>query len=184
MPSTTQAHYLSIKDYLLGEHDGDYKHEYVDGMAYAMAGASVNHNQISANVMMNLMLPLKGKPCRPFSSDLMLKTSDTSYRYPDVMVVCDDQFIDDYSTDSPTLLVEVLSSGTRKVDKRDKLEEYLRLPSLMEYVLIEQDIVEVEVFRRSAGWRPVYYYVGDVILFESIGVELGVDEIYERVVFS
>jgi hypothetical protein len=55
------------------------------------------------------------------------------------------------------------------------------MPSLQEYMLIEQDTVEVEVFRRSDSCRPSYYYWGDMVVLESVGLSLSVESIYERV---
>ncbi len=60
--------------------------------------------------------------------------------------------------------------------------EYLQLPSLLEYVLIEQDFVEVEVLRRSDGWQPSYYYLGDEVWLESVDLRMPVTDVYERVV--
>ena len=181
MALARQMAYLSIEAYLAGERESETRHEYIDGVAYAMAGASVNHNQITANMLTSLMLHLRGQECRPFSSDLLVRTGKDRYRYPDVVVVCHDQFLDDYSTESPVLIVEVLSKATRQLDRQAKRLEYLQLPSLLEYVLIEQDRVEVEVFRRSHGWQPSYYYWGDTVLLESVGLSLSVESIYERV---
>jgi len=48
-------------------------------------------------------------------------------------------------------------------------------------VLIEQDIVSVEVLRKSNNWRTEYYSLGDFVPFESIGLTLAVEEIYDRV---
>lgn len=83
---------------------------------------------------------------------------------------------------NPLLLIEVMSHSTRKTDKEIKRLEYLQLPSLMEYALIEQDFVEIEVLRRSQNWQPSYYYLGDEIVFESIGLHRPVLDIYQRVV--
>ena len=41
--------------------------------------------------------------------------------------------------------------------------------------------MEVEVFRRSQGWQPSYYYWGDTIQLESLGVSITVEDIYELV---
>lgn len=181
MPLAKQINYLSEQDYLSGERNSEIRHEYVNGTAYAMAGASVNHNQITANMLTSLKVQLKGSNCRPFSSDLLVKTGHERYRYPDVVVVCNNQFLDDYSTNSPMFIVEVLSKATRQSDRQGKRLEYLQLSSLQEYMLIEQDSVEVEVFRRSQGWQPSYYYWGDTIQLESLGVAITVEDIYELV---
>ena len=180
MALAVQNDYLSVEAYLQGERSSEIRHEYIEGVAYAMAGASVNHNQITVNLLTSLMIHLRGKECRPFSSDLLVKTGKERYRYPDV-VVCNEQFLDEYSTDLPVLIVEVLSKGTRQRDRQEKRLEYLQLPSLMEYMLIEQDTVEVEVFRRSQGWQPSYYYWGDTVVLESVDLSITVTEIYERV---
>jgi Uma2 family endonuclease len=43
----------------------------------------------------------------------------------------------------------VLSNSTEKVDRREKWFGYRQLPSLEEYVLIDQERQWVEIFRRS-----------------------------------
>lgn len=180
MPLAEQHNQLSVEDYLEGERQSEIRHEFADGSVYAMAGASINHNQITANLLTSLVTHLRGTSFRPFSSDLLVRTSKDNYRYPDVTVVCDGQFLDDYSTGSPTILIEVLSKGTHQLDRQIKRLEYINLPSLQEYVLVEQERVEVEVFRRSQGWQPSYYW-NDVVELESVGMSLSVQSIYEQV---
>ncbi|MCK5917242.1 MAG: Uma2 family endonuclease [Cocleimonas sp.] len=173
---------LTVKEYLKGEKQSDIKYEYADGQMYAMAGASLKHNIITANIFGLLWNHLKNQSCFPLSSDMLLETSSTQYRYPDVMVICDnDSSDDDYIRKNPLIIIEVLSKSTRKKDKVEKRQEYLALPSLQEYVLIEQNFTEIDVQRRSESWRSSYYYLGDEITFESVDVTLSVEDIYQRV---
>ena len=79
------------------------------------------------------------------------------------------------------IIVEVLSKSTRRKDETTKRRLYQTLPSLQEYVLIEQDIVDVEICRRSEGWVSEHYFMGDEITFAAIDLTLSVNEIYERV---
>jgi len=58
---------------------------------------------------------------------------------------------------------------------------YLNKPSLQEYVLIEQDFVDIEIVRRTENWQSKHYFMGDEISFESIDLSLSVEEIYQRV---
>lgn len=177
-----QLNYMSVIDYLAGERLSSEKYEYVAGQVYAMAGAKLNHNIITANLSALFWVSLRGKPCFPVTSDLLIKTAHDRYRYPDVVVVCnDDPSQDDYVRERPILVVEVISESTRRTDKTDKRLEYIALPSLLEYVLVEQDIAEVTVYRRSAGWQPSYYYLGQDVRLESIHTTLKVEDIYERV---
>ena len=102
------------------------------------------------------------------------------YFYPDVVVACNQDGESDF-TESPRLIVEVLSESTRKFDKNLKRQIYQAIPTLEEYVLIEQDRVEIEISRKSTNWQPVFYFIDDDITFESIGLTLPVLEIYTRV---
>ena len=174
--------HITVEDYLSSEQISELKHEYSDGQVYAMAGASIKHNIINANIFALLWMHLNGQSCFPLSSDMLLEISKTKYRYPDVMVICDDDSSnDDYIRKNPLIIVEVLSKSTRKKDKTEKRDEYLSLPSLQEYVLIEQDYAEIDVQRRNNSWQSAYYFLGDKITFESVDVTLSVEDIYQRV---
>ncbi|MDD2759891.1 MAG: Uma2 family endonuclease [Methylomonas sp.] len=172
--------WISIEDYLAGELLGDIKHEYIDGQVYAMSGASRNHDRIAGNVFGELRNHLRNQPCEPFTSDVKVKVGNYFF-YPDSMVVCDELEPHQYYTETPVLIVEVLSKSTRRTDETIKRRLYQTIPSLQEYVLIEQDIVDVEVCRRSEGWVSNHYFLGDQAWFESVDLVLDVAEIYARV---
>ncbi|MBU0654569.1 MAG: Uma2 family endonuclease [Gammaproteobacteria bacterium] len=183
MPSLAEKFdYISVEDYLAGERDSEVKHEYVDGQVYAMAGASVRHNLIAGNLYALLWNHLRDASCFPLTSDMLLKTNKTKFRYPDLMVVCEgDSSDDDYIREQPVLVVEVLSRSTRRKDKTEKRTEYLALPSVQEYVLVEQEYAEVEVQRRRSHWQPEYFYLGQELMLESVNVSLSIEELYRRV---
>ena len=180
------AHYkiddISEQNYLEGEKLSEIKHEYVDGEVYAMAGASKNHQRLIARLVQKIANHLDNTPCEVFSSDIKVRADNgKKYFYPDVLVVCSDDNTDDYYTESPRIIVEVLSKSTRKWDNRLKRHVYQAMPSLEEYVLIEQDFVEIEVCRKADLWQPMHYYLGDDITFTSIGLSVSVVDIYQRV---
>jgi len=181
MPQIKQPTFISPEMYLKGELTNEIKHEYVNGQTFAMAGASENHNTISLNVVSEFRMHLKKTPCRPFASDMKLKTSTGSYRYPDIMVICDNETEDKYFKTKPVILVEVLSRSTRKIDEKEKLIEYINIPTLKEYVIIEQDVADITVYRKSDDWRSTHYFLGEEIHFESIDLTIPVSEIYLHV---
>lgn len=172
--------YLSEVEYLATEPASEVKREYIDGQVYAMAGAGYNHNCISANMLGEFRNHLKGTPCATFMADIKVRLGK-DYVYPDVLVDCSKMSGDDYFSTAPVIIVEVLSRSTRKTDTTTKLIRYINLPSLQEYVLIEPDIVSVQVLRRNKNWLPEYYFLGDEVWFESIGLALAVEDIYDRV---
>ncbi len=172
--------FMTEEEYLQSELTSEVKREYIDGQVYAMTGAKHNHNFISGNMFSNFRNHLKGTPCASFMADTKVRLGK-NYVYPDVLVDCSKMSGDDYFSTSPVIIVEVLSKSTRMRDTTTKLIQYINLPSLKEYVLIEQDFVSVQVLRKSHHWQPEYFYLGDSVTFESIGLVLTVEEIYDRV---
>lgn len=182
MSTATKTDFITVEQYLAMEQQSEIKHEYVDGYLVAMGGASPNHCRISGNIAREFGNHLKGKPCEPFASDMKVKTPSGQYRYPDVLVACDNVFVDNgQATQSPVLIVEVLSHSTRRADEKAKLLEYINIPTLKEYMLVEQDFADVRVLRKSDDWRTTHYFLGEEIYFESIDLTLPVAEIYDRV---
>ncbi len=174
---------ITENEYLQGELVAKIKHEFIDGEVYAMARASEIHNFLSGNIYTELKAQLKGTPCRAFIADMKVKVAHDFF-YPDVMVVCqqdDTTKKSDYYQQAPVMVIEVLSKSTRRFDKTAKRLKYLQIPTLEEYVLIEQAIGEIEVFRKKEHWQSSYYYLGDTITFESIGVSVPVEDIYYQV---
>ena len=180
MLATKTTDLISVEDYLTGELNSDIKHELINGCVYAMAGASANHERISVNVLSEFSNHLKSSPCEPFGSDMKLRIN-ANFFYPDVMVDCLFDNSEPYFTQTPIIIVEVLSKSTRKKDTTLKFISYINIPTLKEYVLIEQDFVDVQVFRRSENWLVRHYFLGDEVTFESIGLTLPVEDIYHRV---
>ncbi|GAA4999790.1 Uma2 family endonuclease [Acinetobacter puyangensis] len=180
MANLTSSLKISEQDYLAGELVSEIKHEYIDGKVFAMTDFNVNHCLLTGNILFVLGNHLKGQPCRPYVSNMKVKI-ETKYFYPDVLVDCSDFNGKDNFTQTPILIVEVLSDSTQKYDKTLKLETYLTIASLQEYILIEQDKAEVQVLRRSEGWKPNYYFLGDEAIFESVGLKVAVEDIYDRI---
>ncbi|MGZ4999479.1 MAG: Uma2 family endonuclease [Methylomonas sp.] len=172
--------HISVEEYLQGELLSEAKHQFIDGEIFAMAGASENHNLLALNIAGELRSALKGKPCRTFIADMKLRVADDFF-YPDAMVVCGEDSENECYKASPVIIVEVLSKATRKFDQTAKRLRCQAIPTLEEYVLIEQDQGEIEVFSRRQQWQASYYYLGDTIIFESLGISVAVEDICYQV---
>lgn len=171
---------MTEEDYLASEPDAEARREYYNGKAYAMAGSRRNHNILTGNLARKFGNHLEGTPCITFSADIKVAFAH-KYFYPDVIVDCTADEGGSYFANTPVLIVEVLSKSTRKLDTTTKLIHYLNLPTLQEYAMMEQDSVCVQVLRKNRHWRSEYYYLGDTVSFEAIGLALSVEEIYDRV---
>jgi Uma2 family endonuclease len=176
--------YVSPDDYLALEAEAEEKSEYLDGIIYAMPGATPLHNLIVANVIRELGNRLRGTPCRAYASDLKVTTPNgRRFFYPDVSVICGSPILADHRRDvvtNPTVVVEVLSERTAAYDRGAKFLAYQSVPHLQEYVLVAQDECRVECYRRQgSGW--FYTRVEDrqaSLCLDSIKVELSLVEIY------
>jgi len=180
MSAVIKSDAISAKEYLQAELNHKIKHELIEGRAYAMAGASKNHERICGNIYAEFNHHLKNSPCEPFASDIKVKAG-LNFFYPDVMVVCDDKTEDEHYTEYPVIIIEVLSQSTYQNDRTTKRFSYLNLPSLLEYVLIEQDFVDIEVLSRNDDWKSRHYFLGDSVNFTAIDLSLSVEDIYHRV---
>lgn len=178
MNAVIQKRNISETEYLELEQNSNIKHEYINGEMWAMAGAKRNHNEITSSLTRHLGNHLDGSPCSVFVSDMKLKV-DHNFFYPDVMVACDDEH-DDY-TDKPRIIIEVLSKSTQHFDKTFKFNAYKTITTLQEYVLIQQDSAEIMLCRRNNSWAAEFYFLGDNVTFESIGLTIAVETIYQRV---
>ncbi len=174
----------TVQDYLEAEQTSEVRHEFVAGDLYAMAGASEDHNFISGNIFAAIRNHLRGKPCKVFIHDMKVHVfaNLTLFYYPDVMVVCDPEDAERYYKTRPRIIVEVVSSSTVNTDTREKLITFIQLPSLEEYVLVEQDSMSITVHRRSKNWLPEVLTGADAVLeLAAIGLSLPLREVYEGV---
>lgn len=175
-------------EYLAYEEAHERRHEYVAGQIYAMSGASTPHVILRDNVLVALHTRLRGGPCRPFGTDLRVRTPDTEfYTYPDVTAVCGPPAFDEGNSATllnPTLLVEVLSDSTEGYDRGEKFAWYQRIPALREYVLVSQHEARVEAFARAPDdrWTVTAAEGRDAVLtLASVGCALPLAELYEGV---
>ncbi|RUR80789.1 Uma2 family endonuclease [Chlorogloeopsis fritschii PCC 9212] len=186
MVTSRSEYYISPEEYLEGEKVSQIKHEYIDGQVYAMAGASDAHVTISMNLSMLLRNHLRGSGYRVYMAEMKAQIEVINrYYYPDVMVTCDARDREfEYFKCHPKLIVEVLSDRTEAFDRGKKFADYRHLESLQEYVLISQDIMSVECFRRNekGRWELYPYEKGEEVHLASVDFWCEIEAIYEDVV--
>ncbi len=168
---------VSVEDYLEGEKDAAVKHEYVHGEVYVLAGASDVHNTIALNLALALTPAARQKDCRVYASDMKVHVDEVFY-YPDVMFVCDDG-PDPYYKDNPCVLIEVLSPSTLRTDTNEKRYNYLTLPSLELYLLVDSRRRFVwGYYRTKTGWHERVFSEGETVPVPCADLELTMADIY------
>ena len=176
----------SVEEFYIWQLDQDERYELVDGLPVplrTMPGASNVHDVILINAIIELGTRLRGKPCRVASANTALRTSIRSTRRPDVTIDCAPPEGTSYEARQPTVVIEVLSPSTRKIDRFTKLEEYRRHPSLRHILLVDPDAIAAKLYSRPEGgeWGDVDLIGRDArIDFSAIGVSLLLAALYER----
>jgi Uma2 family endonuclease len=141
---------ISVDDYLADERRADHKSEYYDGSAYAMAGGTPGHGLIAANAISEFKNALRGRGCRVYTSDVLVRSTVTTYTYPDVSIVCGTPKHENNALLNPIVIIEVLSPSTELLDRGVKFARYRQIESLQEYVLISSTEPLIEIFHRGA----------------------------------
>ena len=174
---------LSVEDYLELEMKATTRHEYVAGEIFAMSGASMAHQLILGNVYSAFRNHLHGGPCKTFVTGykvrLKIKRDEYLY-YPDVMVACGREGMEQYFHRNPKVIVEVLSPSTEGTDRREKFINYRRAPTLEEYILVAQKKPEVTIYRRSTEWKPIVLTaLEDIGEIPSLELSLPLAQVYD-----
>jgi Uma2 family endonuclease len=166
-------------EYLEGEIDAEVRHEYVYGEVFALAGGSVTHNVIAANVV-HLLVSAAGSDCRAYGSDMKLRVEEQLFYYPDAMVVCKPPADDLYET-SPCVVVEIISPSTARKDRLEKRFAYLALRDLQLYLLIDSRRREVTgYYRQPQGWEERSFTEGDAIPVPCVNATLNFGDLYDK----
>ena len=174
---------MTPEQYLEAEKLSEVRHEFVDGVMQEMKGESRTHNRLTGRLVRLLDQTAEARGCDVFFTVVKMRVPHNRYRYPDVVVTCEDD-ADEYIIQAPCAVFEVLSDSSEDVKRSEKLEEYLKIPSVQRYVLLRQDRALVMVYAREAdGWRFSLLEESGSFDVPCIGATLTLEEIYAGIVF-
>jgi Uma2 family endonuclease len=190
MAASPKQPYTTPEEYLYWERKADARHEYLNGVVVAMAGASKEHSSINYDMARHIGNQLEGGPCQGFSNEMRVRVRECNrYYYPDIAVVCGEPQFEDTELDTllnPTVIVEVLSDSTERKDRGEKSDCYRTLESLQVYVLVSQHEPRIECFLRQADstWRyETSVGIDATVTLTAIGCPLRLSDIYARITF-
>jgi len=192
LPETLPS--FTLDEYLAFERESESKHEYLDGLIYAMAGSSPEHSTICVNLSEIITRQLRGTRCRPFSSEMKVRCipfptptrrKHGLFAYPDFVVVCGEPIYHDEQQDvlvNPTLIVEVLSPSTEAYDRDEKFRRYQELEPFTDYLLVTQRYPRLEHFAREPNGQWLYTVEASLtgsVFLASINCRLPLAAVYE-----
>ena len=190
MPALTKKKKYTPEEYLALEEKAECRSEYDNGEIIAMSGGSLNHARIIGNIDRFLSVRLS-QNCESLTTEIKIWVENyRKFYYPDVFVFCGMPafYLERNDTiTNPVLIIEVLSDGTEAKDRGEKMLAYRTLDSLQEYVLVSQSRPVVEQYTKNADGNWIHKAtigLRSIVRFESVAVELSLEEVYQRVEFE
>jgi Uma2 family endonuclease len=169
---------MTLPQFLAWEERQELRHEFDGFQPVAMTGGTDAHEAIGGTLRSLLQVQLRGKPCRVRGPTMKIETTDR-IRYPDAFVYCTPVPPAETVIKDPVVVFEILSPGTSRTDRIEKLREYQATASIQRYVILEQDSIAATVFvRRGADWLVNALTAGDVLRMPEIEVEFPLADIY------
>ncbi|QIR38635.1 Uma2 family endonuclease [Tolypothrix sp. PCC 7910] len=191
MQTQTQKIFYTPEEYLQLEKTSKVKNEYWDGEILQMAGGTTNYNEIAGNFYANFKFRMRGKNYKIYMGDVKLSIPRYRiYTYPDIMVIQVEPIYEGNGTiimTNPLLIVEVLSKSTENHDRTNKFRFYRSIPTLKEYIMIDQYEYVVEQFTKNSDgqWVLTEYESEDAVLsLQTIEFQISFSEIYTGVNFE
>jgi Uma2 family endonuclease len=185
MPTPAQILFTPFDAYLELEANSDIKHEWINGLIYAMSRGTPEHGRLSAAIVRALP---QTPEHRVYSSDTLLYIEQAQHStYADARIAPhtiltrgakdkNGKSLGEAIT-NPRVVVEVLSRSTEQRDRTERFSLFQQLESLEEYVLIAQDERRIEVRRRDGrNWATETKGAGETIVIH--GLAIAVDAIY------
>jgi Uma2 family endonuclease len=174
---------MSVEEYITFEEKSEVRHEFINGQLYEMAGTTDIHNDLCFAITAIMKRLIRSTTNRAYMENVKVRIkNDKDYTYPDIFVTderdADSRLIKRY----PSVIIEVLSDGTRVYDKTDKFIRYQKIESLKHYLTVEPEKTLVECYTKQAdgSWEvETFTHVSDVIPLTALNIQLPLSEIYE-----
>lgn len=191
MTVSTQQ-YLTLEEYFEFEYKSGIRHEYLDGKLRPMTYTSPNRGRIVGNISRIIGNCFLDTNSEIWTESRMLFVPDCNkIYYPDGLIVVGESKYHNYSgkmdaTLNPSVLIEIGSDSTEKLDKSDKWQCYQTIPSLQQYVLISQQTPFVEIFDRQEEDPTKWTYSSAQDMQKSVtirGSEVALKDLYHKVDF-
>ncbi len=180
MPRPAPVAQSTFEEYLKLEATAQTRHEFVDGMLFAMAGGTDYHATISLNIAVQVRAAARASGCFAYMENMLLQTPDGPTYYPDVSVTCNESNEGARFKRFPCFIVEVLSESTSDIDRGEKLHNYRKIPSLKAYILVSQNRRLIETYRRleDGTWRYETLEQSGELQLPCLDLNLALNDIY------
>ena len=177
----------TAEDYLQAERGGATKNEFSNGKILALSGSNRTHSLLASNFTIAVGNRLQGQKTEVYVGNMRVQINANRFAFPDVVIVSGKPNFADAQQDvllNPTIVVEIFSTKTNSQDKTEKLESYLAMDSIREYVLIKEGEMRVEHYAKQSAKQWIYRIYNDkeeVVALDSVNCKVSLTEIYSQI---
>jgi len=148
--------------------------------------ASINHKRLISELQSLIYTQLAPiYCCYGEGCEVEVNRKYISFRKPDITisVYSNEKYKNNLLT-NPISVIEVLSPSTQEKDLNEKKEEYFKIASLQEYILVSQDLPKIRQFVRDNKneWTMKIYDSKDQTCIMTVGVKISLEKLYNRIV--
>lgn len=177
---------MSVEAFFRWAETRDRKFELVNGVPSLQPWVKRSHSLIAGNVSFALQTQLDRAVYAVHQGDFAVATGPESIRYADVLVEPLGDALDGRLADAAVVLIEILSPSTAHIDFGPKAREYMALPLLTTYLIIDQERRYAWRWSRDAegdwpGSPDLFDEPDAAVAIPGIGAELRFEDIYRNV---
>lgn len=163
------------------------KYEFIEGSLVAKPVANRWHNLIATNFVAAIASRVHRGTCEVYAGDMQVQIGRNSICFPDVVVVNGEPIFNEGAGEvlqNPTVAVEIFSSTAKSARHTQKVEGFLAIPNIKEFMLVNETEMRIEHYVRQNAktWMyRIYDERDDMINIESINCKLSLIEVYGQV---
>ena len=177
--------HMTLVEFLRWEDGTDTRYELIGGFPVAMAPPARAHGMLCARLGGMIDAALRSRrPCSAQTeAGIARPDRDDTYYVADLAVTCSPYQRGEQLVKDPILIVEILSPGTERHDRRIKLPAYRAIDSVNEILLIDSESLYAEILRREGDrWITELVRGGDATLgLSSVELRIAMAELYEGI---
>ncbi len=176
---------MTLDEFLRWSDGTDTHYELISGLPVAMAPPAEVHRALAVRLVSRIDGALASRrPCNAqIEAGIIRADRADSYFEADIAASCVPIEFGRQAIESPFLVIEILSPGTERHDRRVKLPIYRQISSVQEIVLVASDSRYAEVHRRAgAQWITEIIRGREALLvLTSVPIQVAFADLYDGI---
>jgi Uma2 family endonuclease len=175
-------HKMTVDEYLAWAEEQPGRYELYAGVVYAIAPQRAGHTLAKFATQSALLRGIKRAtvPCHMLPDGMLVRVDRDTAHEPDALIYCGQKLPDSsIEVSNPTIVVEVLSPSTQRIDAAAKLAGYFSVASVQHYLIVDPDRRLLVHHARSQSESLATRIVREGTLqLDPPGIELAVEDIF------